>query len=732
MKNLIKFVFIFFLIFGGLATIAAQDAEKVFQQAMIKEEGEGNLTEAIEIYTRLADDNSVPREIRANALMHMGICYEKLGKKQASSVYEKLISEYGDQTDLIAVARQKLKSLKGNSDPVKQGQLSQRIHKGVMGGIMIHNVSPDGRYYSFLDTRPRSKFAEEIVRYDFLEGKMMTVTDGHEEIYGQRNSTPWNSIWSPDGKKIAYSYFNNEQDQRRFEIHLINPDGSGKKVLYSEVTKNWGIVHDFSPDGRKVLFSIQQNDNETKVKRLIEVDLASLEDRTIQVFNSSVDQFRYAPGGDYLAYADSDDVYILDVKTNVIEQVTSFDGMDWGAVWSLKGDKLFFISDRQGSNDLFSIDIVKGKPSGPPKVIKRHLGDGAKIMGLDNTGAIYFNAKRSRTDIYTVDLSKDMDIDPSSVKQITPPGSLNSNGLARFSKDGKYISYQSNFTSLNDALRSDLNSKYEGYDEELGWLYAINIYNSETGTTKLLDIPLYLNHYPRSQAWMVPAWSYHGNQLLVHGRIRENFTGGFFLVDVEKETITPALTKPNCKVGMKWNEIEMGNSMFFSKKKDIFYYSAPGWKKAMQYNIKTGEHKTIATIEDGFWFLGFLDQEESKLNAANRLGYFEYDIQTGEKKKYAKSGYPEPSPLFQGETDGFTMWDLEGKIVFDDVAKREDFSKVLKLVFDSGETKEFDLKDLFPECLIRIQDYQPEKNQLLLSVIKNPGREIYKLTNVFE
>ena len=76
-------------------------------------------------------------------------------------------------------------------------------------------------------------------------------------------------------------------------------------------------------------------------------------------------------------------------------------------------------------------------------------------------------------------------------------------------------------------------------------------------------------------------------------------------MDVEKETITPALTKPNCKVGMQWNEVEMGNSMFFSRKKDIIYYSTPGWEKAMKYNIKTGESKELASIEGGFWFDGF-------------------------------------------------------------------------------------------------------------------------------
>ena len=46
MKNLVKYLLISFLIVGSLTSSTAQEAEKVFQQGMMKEEGEGNLTEA--------------------------------------------------------------------------------------------------------------------------------------------------------------------------------------------------------------------------------------------------------------------------------------------------------------------------------------------------------------------------------------------------------------------------------------------------------------------------------------------------------------------------------------------------------------------------------------------------------------------------------------------------------------------------------------------------------------
>ena len=56
----------------------------------------------------------------------------------------------------------------------------------------------------------------------------------------------------------------------------------------------------------------------------------------------------------------------------------------------------------------------------------------------------------------------------------------------------------------------------------------------------------------------------------------------------------------------------------------------------MQYNIATKEEKVIATIKDGFWFEGFLDDQESSLYAINRFGQFQYNINSNVSEKFAE------------------------------------------------------------------------------------------------
>ncbi len=86
-----KKLFICLLFLGFMmsfqTSILAQNSEKLFQQGMMKEEGEGNLKEAIAIYNKIVNNISAERNIRAKALLQVGICYEKLGNKNARKTY---------------------------------------------------------------------------------------------------------------------------------------------------------------------------------------------------------------------------------------------------------------------------------------------------------------------------------------------------------------------------------------------------------------------------------------------------------------------------------------------------------------------------------------------------------------------------------------------------------------------------------------------------------------------
>jgi Tol biopolymer transport system component/tetratricopeptide (TPR) repeat protein len=89
----------------------AQTAGKLLPKAIQQEEVKGDLYEAIKTYQKILDEYPGNREICAEALLHLGICYEKLGLDQARETYRQVISKYPDQEDKAAMAKERIQRL---------------------------------------------------------------------------------------------------------------------------------------------------------------------------------------------------------------------------------------------------------------------------------------------------------------------------------------------------------------------------------------------------------------------------------------------------------------------------------------------------------------------------------------------------------------------------------------------------------------------------------------------
>ena len=89
-----------------------------------KEEVDGDLKSAMEIYQKIAADPSAPREVRSKALLRLAGCYEKLGR-QARQVYEQIVRDFADQP-AAGQARSRLATLKQQEHPAPPPTMTQR------------------------------------------------------------------------------------------------------------------------------------------------------------------------------------------------------------------------------------------------------------------------------------------------------------------------------------------------------------------------------------------------------------------------------------------------------------------------------------------------------------------------------------------------------------------------------------------------------------------------------
>ena len=113
-KHVSKYISIIFIIIINLAY--TQSSLEIFQKGLYQENGAGNLEEAIKIYNSITKDGNADKSLRANAQLHIGICYEKIKIAKAKKAYQNVLENFADQQDIVAEAHKRLERFEPESE----------------------------------------------------------------------------------------------------------------------------------------------------------------------------------------------------------------------------------------------------------------------------------------------------------------------------------------------------------------------------------------------------------------------------------------------------------------------------------------------------------------------------------------------------------------------------------------------------------------------------------------
>ncbi|HLY18027.1 MAG TPA: tetratricopeptide repeat protein, partial [Bryobacteraceae bacterium] len=117
------------------------------QAGMAKEDVDGDLKSAMDIYQKIADDRSAPRDVRSKALLRLAGCYEKLGQ-QARKFYEQVVRDFADQP-AAAQARTRLVEIdKASRAPLPAAMIQRKIENA---GKRLRTSDTDGRHVVYRD-----------------------------------------------------------------------------------------------------------------------------------------------------------------------------------------------------------------------------------------------------------------------------------------------------------------------------------------------------------------------------------------------------------------------------------------------------------------------------------------------------------------------------------------------------------------------------------------------------
>jgi Tol biopolymer transport system component len=396
----------------------SDDAERLLKAAQNKELVDGDLKGAIEAYQKVVASAAASRPAKAQALLRLGESYEKLGHGEARRAYERLVREFGDRPE-AAQARARLAAMGGSG--------TRLLWSGVEDSCIDGSVAPDGKWMSCTDWN-----TGDLGVRDVATGQFRRLTNW----VASRGDFAETSVVSPDGKWIAYAWFNSKTPGRsKYELRLIPAAGGPERVLLKE--QGWLQADAWTPDGKYV--AIEAVDE-------YRLSLVSVTDGSERVLrnppkNEDSDALRISPDGKWVVYSApsptlprQQDVYLLPITGGESFRI-DHPARDEHPAWLPDGSGIVFTSNRSGEFALWTLAVKDGRPQGSARLVRGGLR-GSWRNTFTKDGAFFYGARVQGEDAFVAPW------DSATGKVTGPPRKLSDLHAGRnqapfWSRDGK-------------------------------------------------------------------------------------------------------------------------------------------------------------------------------------------------------------------------------------------------------------------------------------------------------
>ena len=482
------------------ATIAASDRRQAqqLQQAIERMESKGDYPAAVRLLEEVA--RGPDRSVAARALLHLGLCHEKLGQEEVRKVYRRLIRDFADQRDAVAEARARLSAIERLSGTGRGQEMVARRVWGA-GADSMGSPSPDGRYLSFVDWE-----TGDLALRDLSTGQNRRLTNNG-------TVTPWrgfaqHSVISPDGRQVAYAW---ADEKEVFELHVIGVDGSAPRLKCRKEQMEYVQPAAWSPDGRSILAWFRNKD------RTHQIALVSAADCRVRVLKSLDWRFpmkmSFSPDGRYIAYdfppsedAPERDIYLLAADASREVRAVEHPADDRYPLWTPDGSRIIFVSDRTRTSGCWAVEVAEGRPKGPPHLLKPDIGQ-VVPLGFTAKGSYFYAVQTGTEDVYIAS------IDVATGAVLSPPSRaggrfIGSHRWPEWSPDGKQLAYVSHAQVGGAGPRGA----------------SLRFQSLETGQEREL--------YPAVRYLSRLRWSPDGRSLLANARDPTG-RGGLYQIDIE-------------------------------------------------------------------------------------------------------------------------------------------------------------------------------------------------------
>jgi Tol biopolymer transport system component len=345
------------------SVIAQQrDAEVALQQAMQVEQVQGDLERAIRLYRDIIAHHGDARAVAAKGLLQLGQCYEKLGRTEATNAYQRLVREYGDQSEMVAAARARLAALQpavmSKPGPIARLLLNPANNPSDRGfdNPRVIVPSPDGHRIAYWQSGPETK-GVYIRNLSTGEDERVATGGPTERFLGP--------IWSADARQLAFTV--TDTATRVSAIRILDLVSRDVRTLSVPDGRRPYLV-DWTRDGRLFLC----NDLNSRSLHLVAVN-----DGAMTTVSDSVWPWiraTFSPDGRFVVYGygaaaiGSRTVYVQPVTGGPRHEIAKTgDQMYPHPLWSPDGSAIAY----QEADGIWVVPVADGMPSGPKRLAYR-------------------------------------------------------------------------------------------------------------------------------------------------------------------------------------------------------------------------------------------------------------------------------------------------------------------------------------------------------------------------
>lgn len=630
-------------VFGN--TASQESAAEYFEKAFYYEDVQGDLEKAIELYEQILKRFPENREIAAQAQLHIGLCYEKLGLREATSAYQKVVQNYGDQKEAVAQARERLSKLtqpeRKSEEPegIRIRQVWKKPYTDSLG-----SVSLDGRFLAFV------YWGEgDVAIHDLVTGEDRVLTHDADAV-SVGTGFAQEPKFSKDGKQIAYSWW---KPHHTYDLLLIDVDNPSPRLLYRKKNEHVYPVEWLSD--KELIFS--RYDYETKMGSII--CSYNISDGTIRELMTLKRGYRFglscSPDEKYIAYDlgaetgnGNSDINLLAINGGDEIPLVKHPANERVFGWVPGRNELLFLSDRSGTWDLWAMPLDNGKATGPIERIYMDIGD-VQPVGFTREGDCYFGFNRHGFNAYIAPFNPDSGV----LGEKAGRTLLGSNYGIQWSPDGRYLAY----VQLNPTAAIPVQLTVQDLKTNEEHTLAGNL---------MLVAP--------------PCWSPDGNSILGVGRditknITKGYRGGIYRIDVKTGKASEILLLSDYKYNTPGDDASSLSDLEWSADgKSIFFLFFRD--RLVKHDLETGQDKilyehprfernVLARSPDGKTLLfGVREEGESHL--------FTIPVEGGEEKELCTT------------QQGFetAMWSPDGKCVY--FTKSQDGTSLWRLPAEGG------------------------------------------------